>query len=125
VWWAHDSSEALRILSEVRGHADRICVVAALHVPGVDLSLPKLVADTSVAPRVKVAFMSEDETAGSEGQAYDSGADGFFVKPLHEEDWARLARAVQQLALQRSSPAPAESGLSRQKRQVRSNCSRL
>jgi PleD family two-component response regulator len=99
VFWAHDASEAMKILTEVESRTLLICMVADVKLPVVNgFELLAQVRARMGCERVRFAFVTGCSDQRTKDRACACGVDGFFVKPALSEGWIEVARALQRLA---------------------------
>jgi CheY-like chemotaxis protein len=100
VWRAHNAHETLRIVAGLIDSNPNLCLVMDVRLPGADgCELLKLVRASHSSFRVKCAFLTGMNDSRTEQHAYAEGADAFFLKPSHLDDWAEVARGIQRLAM--------------------------
>jgi CheY-like chemotaxis protein len=100
VGWARSVTEALNMLDQLETHAQTICLVADLKLPGLDgFELLQRIKHRSSPIRLRFVFLTGRPDPTTELRARASGADAFFVKPASSEEWMNIARVLQDLAV--------------------------
>jgi CheY-like chemotaxis protein len=99
VWRAHNAQETLELVASLVTSNPNICLVMDVRLPGVDgCELLKEVRASHPAAYVKCAFLTGMTDQKTEAHARAEGADAYFHKPSHLDDWTQVARAIQNVA---------------------------